>query len=158
MLSINIGVTSVRKYIHSMWRQRNSTAIKHMCKQLEPGPFFSSSSGLGIRLDHTVQWGGTWLVYTVHQTLPFFLRKWVWLVRLPPLSPPLPHTHPHTLTRSDGVVSPKQMQSPPAQTKVFNNMEDLLRLLHTTQLWLQMRRRESDWSETCLNGCHKNIS
>ena len=33
------------------------------------------------------------------------------------------------------------MQSPPAQTEVFNDVEDLLRLLHTTQLRLQMRTR-----------------
>ena len=33
------------------------------------------------------------------------------------------------------------MQSSPAQTEVFNDVEDLLRLLHTTQLRLQMRTR-----------------
>ena len=50
-LSINIGVTSVQKYINSMRRRWNSTVIKRMCKRLTPGPFSSSSSlGLGIRL------------------------------------------------------------------------------------------------------------
>ena len=33
------------------------------------------------------------------------------------------------------------MQSSPAQTEVFNDVEDLLRLLHTTQLRLQMITR-----------------
>ena len=33
------------------------------------------------------------------------------------------------------------MQSSPAQTEVFNDVEDLLRLLYTTQLRLQMRTR-----------------
>ena len=39
MLSINIGIMSVQEYINSMWRQWNSTAIKHMRKQLKPAPF-----------------------------------------------------------------------------------------------------------------------
>ena len=37
--SIDSGVTSVRKYINSMWRRWNSTAIKHMRERLKPGPF-----------------------------------------------------------------------------------------------------------------------
>ena len=49
--SIDSGVMSVRKYINSMWRRWNSTAIKRMREQLKPGPFSSSpSSGLGMRL------------------------------------------------------------------------------------------------------------
>ena len=50
-LSINIGVTSVRKYINSMRRRWNSTAIKRMHEWLKPSPFSSSPfSGLGTRL------------------------------------------------------------------------------------------------------------
>ena len=37
--SINIGVMSVRKYISSMRKQWNSTAIKHMHEQLKSGRF-----------------------------------------------------------------------------------------------------------------------
>ena len=47
--SIDSGVASVRKYIKSMRRRRNSTAIKRMRERLKQGPF-SSSSGLGMRL------------------------------------------------------------------------------------------------------------
>ena len=43
------GVTSARKYINSMRRRWNSTAIKRMRERLKPGPF-SSFSGLGTRL------------------------------------------------------------------------------------------------------------
>ena len=49
--SIDSSVTSVRKYINSMRKRWNSTAIKRMRERLKPGPFFSSpSSGLGTRL------------------------------------------------------------------------------------------------------------
>ena len=55
-LSINIGVTSVRKYINSMRKRWNSTAIKRMRERLKPGPFSSSpSSGLGARLTTGMQ-------------------------------------------------------------------------------------------------------
>ena len=47
--SIDSSVTSVRKYINSMRKRWNSTAIKRMRERLKPGPF-SSSSGLGTRL------------------------------------------------------------------------------------------------------------
>ena len=47
--SIDSGVMSVQKYINSMRRRWNSTAIKRMRERLKPGPF-SSSSGLGTRL------------------------------------------------------------------------------------------------------------
>ena len=50
MFSIDSGVMSVRKYINSMRRWGNSTAINRMCERLKPGPFSSSSSGLGMRL------------------------------------------------------------------------------------------------------------
>ena len=44
--SIDNGVTSVQKYISSVRRQWNSTTlIKHMRKQLKPGPFSSSERG-----------------------------------------------------------------------------------------------------------------
>ena len=52
--SIDSSVTSVRKYINSMRKRWNSTAIKRMRERLKPGPFFSSpSSGLGTRLAKT---------------------------------------------------------------------------------------------------------
>ena len=54
--SIDSGVTSVRRYINSMRRRWNSSAIKRMREQLKPGP--SSSSGLGTRLG--VGWMPVW--------------------------------------------------------------------------------------------------
>ena len=52
-LSINIGVTSIWKYINSMRRQWNSTTSNRMHEWLKLGPFSSStSSGLGMRLSN----------------------------------------------------------------------------------------------------------
>ena len=54
--SINIGITSIRKYVMSMRKGWNSTAIKHMRKRLKPGPFSSaSSSDLRMRLSSQKQ-------------------------------------------------------------------------------------------------------
>ena len=44
-----------------MWRQQNSTAIKHMRKWLKPGPFSSSSLDLVIRLPFTVPLLDNWI-------------------------------------------------------------------------------------------------
>jgi len=48
--SINIGVTSVQKYINSMQKQRNSTVIKRMCNSWNQALFSSSYWALGTRL------------------------------------------------------------------------------------------------------------
>ena len=63
-LSINIGVTSVWKYINSMRRRWNSTAIKRMRERLKPGPFSSSSSGLGTRLKLGILQASVVRIYT----------------------------------------------------------------------------------------------
>ena len=55
--------------------------------------------------------------------------------RQKPLSLPPPATS-NSLTRSDGIVSPKKMQSPPAQTEVFDDVEYLLWLLNIAQFRL----------------------
>ena len=51
--SIDSDAMSILKYINSMRRRWNSTALKRMHERLKPGPF-SLSSGLGTRLLKTM--------------------------------------------------------------------------------------------------------
>ena len=55
MLSINIGVRSIYMSISIVYRGGglNSTAIKPTRKWLKPGPFSSSSLGLGMYITST---------------------------------------------------------------------------------------------------------
>ena len=73
-VSINIGVTSVRKYFNSMRRRWNSTAIKRMHERLKPGPFSSSSLGLGTRLSYSILIFRTSPIHAFH-TAPYTWKR-----------------------------------------------------------------------------------
>ena len=73
---------SIRKYINSMRRRWNFTAIKRLRERLKPGPFSSPFLGLGTRLGNKMLTSAKHVMYcTAWQWIGYNLwRARIWLV------------------------------------------------------------------------------